>query len=137
MVKKKESTSGVGIMNWLQVIVDSDPLMQVNKNVCLLSFITYCKQKEGRQRGTWNGKKADNDFYKKIVSHLVLFLELFPSFWFVSHHMLLLGGHIWSKKPRTSGRECWSESIITFNAGDHSIMAIFCLFLEEETHCFL
>lgn len=25
------------------------------------------KQKEGRQRGTWNGKKADNDFYKKIV----------------------------------------------------------------------
>lgn len=26
-----------------------------------------CKQKEGRQRGTWNGKKTDNDFYKKIV----------------------------------------------------------------------
>lgn len=25
------------------------------------------EQKEGRQRGTWNGKKADNDFYKKIV----------------------------------------------------------------------
>ncbi|KZV14515.1 Afadin- and alpha-actinin-binding protein [Dorcoceras hygrometricum] len=24
-------------------------------------------QKEGRSRGTWNGKKADNEFYKKIV----------------------------------------------------------------------
>ncbi|KAK8604912.1 hypothetical protein V6N13_082377 [Hibiscus sabdariffa] len=39
--KKKESKSGMEIMNLLQ--------------------------KEGRQRGTWNGKKADNDFYKKIV----------------------------------------------------------------------
>nr|GEW86255.1 hypothetical protein [Tanacetum cinerariifolium] len=42
MEKKKESRSGMEIMNLLQ--------------------------KEGRQRGTWNGKKADNDFYKKIVS---------------------------------------------------------------------
>lgn len=25
-------------------------------------------QKEGRQRGTWDGKKADGDFYKMIVS---------------------------------------------------------------------
>ncbi|XP_022732243.1 afadin- and alpha-actinin-binding protein B-like isoform X1 [Durio zibethinus] len=41
MEKKKESRSGMDIMNLLQ--------------------------KEGRQRGTWNGKKADNDFYKKIV----------------------------------------------------------------------
>ncbi|KAK4605069.1 hypothetical protein RGQ29_013235 [Quercus rubra] len=41
MEKKKESRSGMEIMNLLQ--------------------------KEGRQRGTWNGKKADNDFYKKIV----------------------------------------------------------------------
>lgn len=41
MEKKKESRSGLEIMNLLQ--------------------------KEGRQRGTWNGKKADNDFYKKIV----------------------------------------------------------------------
>ncbi|XP_042468030.1 uncharacterized protein LOC122051140 isoform X3 [Zingiber officinale] len=24
-------------------------------------------QKEGRQHGTWNGKKADSDFYKMIV----------------------------------------------------------------------
>lgn len=39
--KKKESRSGMEIMNLLQ--------------------------KEGRQRGTWNGKKADADFYKKIV----------------------------------------------------------------------
>ncbi|WOL19033.1 afadin- and alpha-actinin-binding protein isoform X1 [Canna indica] len=39
--KKKESRSGMEIMNLLQ--------------------------KEGRQRGTWNGKKADNDFYKMIV----------------------------------------------------------------------
>ncbi|KAL3643092.1 hypothetical protein CASFOL_013907 [Castilleja foliolosa] len=39
--KKKESRSGMEIMNLLQ--------------------------KEGRQRGTWNAKKADNDFYKKIV----------------------------------------------------------------------
>lgn len=42
MEKKKESSrSGMEIMNLLQ--------------------------KEGRQRGTWNGKKTDNDFYKKIV----------------------------------------------------------------------
>ncbi|CAL9210772.1 unnamed protein product [Musa hybrid cultivar] len=41
MEKKKESRSGMEIMNLLQ--------------------------KEGRQRGTWNGKKADNDFYKMIV----------------------------------------------------------------------
>ncbi|XP_010539434.1 PREDICTED: afadin- and alpha-actinin-binding protein A-like isoform X2 [Tarenaya hassleriana] len=41
MEKKKESRSGMEIMNLLQ--------------------------KEGRQRGTWNGKKADTDFYKKIV----------------------------------------------------------------------
>ncbi|KAI4376815.1 hypothetical protein MLD38_014531 [Melastoma candidum] len=41
MEKKKESKSGMEIMNLLQ--------------------------KEGRQRGTWNGKKADNDFHKKIV----------------------------------------------------------------------
>ncbi|XP_068648832.1 uncharacterized protein [Aristolochia californica] len=41
MEKKKESRSGMEIMNLLQ--------------------------KEGRQRGTWNGKKADNDFYKMIA----------------------------------------------------------------------
>ncbi|XP_051151355.1 uncharacterized protein LOC127265551 [Andrographis paniculata] len=41
MEKKKESRSGMEIMNLLQ--------------------------KEGRQRGTWNGKKTDNDLYKKIV----------------------------------------------------------------------
>lgn len=41
MEKKKESKSGMEIMNLLQ--------------------------KEGRQRGTWNGKKADGDFYKMIV----------------------------------------------------------------------
>ncbi|CAA7408193.1 unnamed protein product [Spirodela intermedia] len=41
MEKKKESRSGMEIMNLLQ--------------------------KEGRQRGTWNGKKADNDFSKMIV----------------------------------------------------------------------
>ncbi|PNY04326.1 afadin/alpha-actinin-binding protein, partial [Trifolium pratense] len=41
MEKKKESRSGMEIMNLLQ--------------------------KEGRPRGTWNGKKTDNDFYKKIV----------------------------------------------------------------------
>lgn len=41
MEKKKESRSGMEIMNLLQ--------------------------KEGRQRGTWNGKKADSDFYKMIV----------------------------------------------------------------------
>ncbi|XP_058113743.1 uncharacterized protein LOC131256735 isoform X2 [Magnolia sinica] len=41
MEKKKESKSGMEIMNLLQ--------------------------KEGRQRGTWNGKKADNDFYKMIA----------------------------------------------------------------------
>ncbi|KAL0339961.1 UNVERIFIED_CONTAM: hypothetical protein Sradi_4512900 [Sesamum radiatum] len=42
MEKKKESRSGMEIMNLLQ--------------------------KEGRQRGTWNAKKTDNDFYKKIAS---------------------------------------------------------------------
>ncbi|KAL5699206.1 hypothetical protein ACHQM5_030142 [Ranunculus cassubicifolius] len=41
MEKKKESRSGMEIMNLLQ--------------------------KEGRQRGTWTGKKADSDFSKMIV----------------------------------------------------------------------
>lgn len=41
MEKKKESKNGIEIMNLLQ--------------------------KEGRQRGTWNAKKADGDFYKMIV----------------------------------------------------------------------
>ncbi|KAG0616971.1 hypothetical protein M758_5G156000 [Ceratodon purpureus] len=41
MEKKKETKNGIEIMNLLQ--------------------------KEGRQRGTWNAKKADGDFYKMIV----------------------------------------------------------------------
>ncbi|MCO5608222.1 hypothetical protein L7F22_062428 [Adiantum nelumboides] len=41
MEKKKESKASMEILNLLQ--------------------------KEGRQRGTWNGKKADGDFYKMIV----------------------------------------------------------------------
>ncbi|EFJ06947.1 hypothetical protein SELMODRAFT_186488 [Selaginella moellendorffii] len=41
MEKKKETKAGMEIMNLLQ--------------------------KEGRQRGTWNGRKADGDFYKMIV----------------------------------------------------------------------
>ncbi|ESQ50562.1 hypothetical protein EUTSA_v10022742mg [Eutrema salsugineum] len=41
MEKKKETRSGMEIMSLLQ--------------------------KEGRQRGTWSGKKTDSDFYKKIV----------------------------------------------------------------------
>uniref|UniRef100_A0A0D3E3E1 Afadin/alpha-actinin-binding protein n=1 Tax=Brassica oleracea var. oleracea TaxID=109376 RepID=A0A0D3E3E1_BRAOL len=41
MEKKKETRSGMEIMNLLQ--------------------------KEGRQRGTWTGKKTDSDFYKRIV----------------------------------------------------------------------
>eukprot|EP00249_Psilotum_nudum_P010131 c22352_g1_i2 orf=411-1475(+) len=41
MEKKKELRSGIDIMNLLQ--------------------------KEGRQRGTWNGKKTDGEFYKMIV----------------------------------------------------------------------
>ncbi|CAL5327797.1 unnamed protein product [Camellia sinensis] len=57
MEKKKESRSGMEIMHLLQ--------------------------KEGRQRGTWNGKKADNDFYKKIVD-----------------------AYEEKNKSRTSGREC-------------------------------
>ncbi|KAL8114774.1 hypothetical protein AgCh_021581 [Apium graveolens] len=40
MEKKKQSRSGMEIMNLLQ--------------------------KEGRQHGTWNGKKAGNNFYKKL-----------------------------------------------------------------------
>jgi X breakpoint 2-interacting protein len=40
--KKKESKTGMEIMNLLQ--------------------------KEGKQRGTWLNKKADGDFYKMIVS---------------------------------------------------------------------
>lgn len=41
-------------------------------------FSAICEQKEGRQRGTWNGKKTDNDFYKKIVRRsMVDYLEFF------------------------------------------------------------
>jgi X breakpoint 2-interacting protein len=41
LMEKKESKTGIEIMNLLQ--------------------------KEGRQRGTWNTKKADGDLYKMIV----------------------------------------------------------------------
>lgn len=44
-----------------------------------LCFVIMCEQKEGRQRGTWNGKKADNDFYKKIVCFL-MYLSMFVTF---------------------------------------------------------
>jgi X breakpoint 2-interacting protein len=46
MEKKKETRSGMEIMNLLQ--------------------------KEGRQRGTWSGKKTDSDFYKKIVTTMTI-----------------------------------------------------------------
>lgn len=38
-------------------------------------FCPIFEQKEGRQRGTWNGKKTDNDFYKKIVWSMVTYLK--------------------------------------------------------------
>lgn len=64
--KKKESRSGMEIMNLLQVMGCYSTILFENKVSFLIVFI-YFEQKEGRQRGTWNGKKADNDFYKKIV----------------------------------------------------------------------
>ena len=69
MEKKKESRSGMEIMNLLQVLIAVVPvvLLSESKFNAANRFYFTCKQKEGRQRGTWNGKKADNDFYKKIV----------------------------------------------------------------------
>ncbi|PON75936.1 Afadin/alpha-actinin-binding [Parasponia andersonii] len=64
MEKKKESRSGMEIMNLLQVW-GSVPHGDLTGN--MLEYSCLPKIKEGRQRGTWNGKKADNDFYKKIV----------------------------------------------------------------------
>ncbi|PON79569.1 Afadin/alpha-actinin-binding [Trema orientale] len=64
MEKKKESRSGMEIMNLLQVW-GSVPPGDLTGN--MLEYSCLSKIKEGRQRGTWNGKKADNDFYKKIV----------------------------------------------------------------------
>lgn len=54
-------------MNFL-VYIPTDVLINrtVYQSHCSLYFICY--QKEGRQRGTWNSKKADGDFYKMIVS---------------------------------------------------------------------
>ncbi|KAK6248067.1 hypothetical protein QUC31_019632 [Theobroma cacao] len=69
MEKKKESRSGMEIMNLLQVLIALVPiaLLRECKFYAANGVYDTCKQKEGRQRGTWNGKKADNDFYKKIV----------------------------------------------------------------------
>ena len=61
MEKKKESRSGMEIMNLLQVLgitCSSDKIFNLKY---------FHLQKEGRQRGTWNGKKADSDFSKMIV----------------------------------------------------------------------
>lgn len=84
MEKKKESRSGMEIMNLLQVLIE---LVREFNFVHLLmvewwfylsnGFYDICKQKEGRQRGTWNGKKADNDFYKKIVRSVIELCENF------------------------------------------------------------
>lgn len=90
-----------------------------------LLFVLLCLQKEGRQRGTWNGKKADNDFYKKIVCSMIIFwyfcrfsnlFSVYSCNWCIL--MLLLGGCLWGKKSRTNARECWLKGIITLNAGN-------------------
>lgn len=50
----------------------------------------FCEQKEGRQRGTWNGKKADNDYYKKIVCSLIGFDPVITASGFFLHSDCLL-----------------------------------------------
>lgn len=57
-----ESSPGV---SWINTII-LETLLEVLSSQTN-TFRDMNKQKEGRQRGTWNGKKADNDFYKKIV----------------------------------------------------------------------
>lgn len=41
----------------------------------MTNYLSVCAvfsfQKEGRQRGTWNTKKADGDFYKMIVGSIL------------------------------------------------------------------
>ena len=79
MEKKKESRSGMEIMNLLQVSVCQLLVLRFLNFFGWKHFIiglcAWCKQKEGRQRGTWNGKKTDNDFYKKIVWSMIGLLE--------------------------------------------------------------
>jgi X breakpoint 2-interacting protein len=58
--KKKESKTGMEIMNLLQ--------------------------KEGRQRGTWLNKKADGDFYKMIVSSHLIPWDIEPTQSFAMFH---------------------------------------------------
>lgn len=64
-------------MNLLQVLIALVPiaLLRECKFYAANGVYDTCKQKEGRQRGTWNGKKADNDFYKKIVGKVIELLR--------------------------------------------------------------
>lgn len=86
--KKKESRSGMEIMNLLQVCH--------TRLVVVASFFSHCEfislscvQKEGRQRGTWNGKKTDNDFYKKIVCEVMnVLINLICSLSFTEQFMV-------------------------------------------------
>lgn len=56
--------SHVHVLSSLSIVVFFSSL-NIFKN---LNFVS---QKEGRQRGTWNAKKADGDFYKMIVRDLL------------------------------------------------------------------
>jgi len=125
MEKKKESRSGMEIMNLLQVraVHLFWTLLGRYSVSWWFGFYNVCKQKEGRQRGTWNGKKADNDFYKKIVCWIISFHLVFIVFAFCKHphllpfNLILKGGCLWGKKSRTDGREYWFKSIVKINAG--------------------
>ncbi|KAL2928909.1 Afadin- and alpha-actinin-binding protein [Bienertia sinuspersici] len=69
--KKKESRSGMEIMNLLQVRINTLLVAKFCFVVIpsLAVYSTYCDtsvQKEGRQRGTWNGKKTDNDSIRRL-----------------------------------------------------------------------
>lgn len=71
-----EFTSGI---SWLTYLNDLQDFIFIHLILLSFSLNIMCKQKEGRQRGTWNGKKADNEFYKKIVCSLIgLFIFLQP-----------------------------------------------------------
>lgn len=77
-------------------------------------------QKEGRQRGTWSGKKADSDFYKKIVTTITKLASHIPElrcYLYYWRDMILSGGCIWGEKSRTDGREHWSESVTAIHTG--------------------
>lgn len=98
--------------------------------VNLLFMCALCQQKEGRQRGTWNGKKADNDFYKKIVCRLICF-DLWPchyNYWYF--WMLIIKFCL--KYSKVDAYEAKNQGLVAENADLRALLRSM-----QVGHCYL